>query len=150
MGWVVNVTPRLLYPRDVPGTHCIGGWVGPRAGLNRWGRSPPPRGFDPRTIQPVASRYTDWSYPSPKRVQGFGKLRLCVVLGLAAWIRAMMASFIVDIFFLPRFISSVLVKRVGKGKFGSLPVCLLARKTSARILSSLVCLFTPLKYIHLL
>ena len=124
---------------------------GPQGGSGQVGKiSPPPPGFDPQTVQPVASRYTDWSYPSPKRVQGFGKLRLCVVLGLAAWIRAMMASFIVDIFFLPRFISSVLVKRVGKGKFGSLPVCLLARKTSARILSSLVCLFTPLKYIHLL
>jgi hypothetical protein len=26
--------------------------------------SPPP-GFDPGTVQPVASRYTDWSYPCP-------------------------------------------------------------------------------------
>jgi hypothetical protein len=24
--------------------------------------SPPP-GFDPRTVQPVASRYTDWAIP---------------------------------------------------------------------------------------
>ena len=31
--WVVNVTLRLLYPRERPGTHCIGGWVGPRACL---------------------------------------------------------------------------------------------------------------------
>jgi len=30
MGWVVNATPRPLYPRDRRGTHCIGGWVGPR------------------------------------------------------------------------------------------------------------------------
>ena len=28
-GWVVSTTPRLLYPRERPGTHCIGGWVGP-------------------------------------------------------------------------------------------------------------------------
>ena len=34
MGWVVNTTPRPLYPRERPGTHCIGGWVGPRAGLD--------------------------------------------------------------------------------------------------------------------
>jgi hypothetical protein len=32
-GWVVSTTPRPLYPRERPGTHCTGGWVGPRAGL---------------------------------------------------------------------------------------------------------------------
>ena len=32
MGWVVNDTPQPLYPRERPGTHCIGGWVGLRAG----------------------------------------------------------------------------------------------------------------------
>jgi len=31
MGWVANVTPWPLYPRERPGTHCVGGWVGPRA-----------------------------------------------------------------------------------------------------------------------
>ena len=46
-------------PRERPGTHCIGGWVGPRAGLDGCGKSRPPPGFDPRTVQPVASRYTD-------------------------------------------------------------------------------------------
>ena len=25
MGWVVNATSRPLYPREIPGTHCIGG-----------------------------------------------------------------------------------------------------------------------------
>jgi hypothetical protein len=34
-----------LYPRERPGTHCTGGWVGPRAGLNRCGKSPPPTGI---------------------------------------------------------------------------------------------------------
>jgi hypothetical protein len=33
--------------------------VGPRAGLDRCGKSRPPPGFDSRTVQPVASRYTD-------------------------------------------------------------------------------------------
>jgi hypothetical protein len=34
--------------------------VGPRAGLDRCGKSrPPPLGFNPRTVQPVASHYTD-------------------------------------------------------------------------------------------
>jgi hypothetical protein len=25
---------RPLYPREIPGTHCTGGWLGPRAGLD--------------------------------------------------------------------------------------------------------------------
>jgi hypothetical protein len=29
--------PASLYPRERPGTHCTGGWVGPRAGLDRCG-----------------------------------------------------------------------------------------------------------------
>ena len=59
MGWVVNATPRPLYPRERPGTHCIGDWVGLRAGLDRCGKSCLPPGFDPQTVQPVANRYTD-------------------------------------------------------------------------------------------
>ena len=58
-GWVVSATPRPLYPREKPGTHCIGGWVGLRAGLDRCGKIRPPPEFDPRTVHPVASRYTD-------------------------------------------------------------------------------------------
>ena len=30
---MINAMPRLLYPQERPGIHCIGGWVGPRAGL---------------------------------------------------------------------------------------------------------------------
>ena len=37
---VVNATPRPLYPRERPGTHFIGGWVDPRAGLNGLGKFP--------------------------------------------------------------------------------------------------------------
>jgi hypothetical protein len=37
----------------------IGGRVGPKAGLDGSGKSPPPPGFDPRTVQAVASRYSD-------------------------------------------------------------------------------------------
>ena len=29
-GWVIKARPWPLYPRERPGTHCIGGWVGPR------------------------------------------------------------------------------------------------------------------------
>jgi hypothetical protein len=59
MGWAVNATPRPLYPRQRPGTHCRGGWVGPRVGLDGCWKSRPPPGFNPRTVQPIASRYTD-------------------------------------------------------------------------------------------
>jgi hypothetical protein len=44
MGWVVNATPRPFYPWERPGTHCTGGWVGPRAGLDRCGNFLPPTG----------------------------------------------------------------------------------------------------------
>jgi hypothetical protein len=54
-------TPAALYPRERPGTHCTGGWVGPEAGLDRYGKSRLTLGFDPQTIQPVASRYTNYA-----------------------------------------------------------------------------------------
>ena len=53
--------PVALYPRERPGTHCTGGWVGPTAGLDRCGETRPPPGFDPGTVQPVASHYTDYA-----------------------------------------------------------------------------------------
>jgi len=59
MEWVVNSQPWSLYLRESPGTYCIGGWVGPRACLDGCGKSRFPRGFDPRTVQSVANRYTD-------------------------------------------------------------------------------------------
>jgi hypothetical protein len=34
--------PATLPPRKRPGTHCIRGWVGPRAGLDRCGKISPP------------------------------------------------------------------------------------------------------------
>jgi len=39
MVWVANATSRPLYPRERPGTRWIGGWVGPRAGLDWCGKS---------------------------------------------------------------------------------------------------------------
>ena len=51
--------PAALPPGKRRGTHCTGGWVGPRASLDGWRKSRPPPGFDPRTVQPVASRYAD-------------------------------------------------------------------------------------------
>ena len=60
-GWGVSVTPRPLFtPRERPGTHCTGGWVRPRAGLDRCGISRP-TGIHPRTARPAASRYIDYA-----------------------------------------------------------------------------------------
>ena len=52
MGWVVNATTLPLYPRERPGTHCIGGWVGVRAGLDGCGKSRPQRGSIPEPSNP--------------------------------------------------------------------------------------------------
>jgi hypothetical protein len=49
--------PLRFTPRERPGTHCTGGWVGPRVGLD--GRKiSSPTGIRSRTVQPVVSRYT--------------------------------------------------------------------------------------------
>jgi len=66
MGWVVNATPWPLDPRERPCTHCVGGWVGLRTGLDGCGKFRPQPGFDPRTDQPVVmNRYTDCAIPAP-------------------------------------------------------------------------------------
>ena len=39
--------PAAVYPRERPGTHFTGGWVGLSAGS--------------RTVQPLVNRYTDWA-----------------------------------------------------------------------------------------
>jgi hypothetical protein len=61
--------PAALCPGErTPGTHCTGGWVGPRAGLDTEDRgkilclcreSNPDR----PVVQPVARHYTDWATP---------------------------------------------------------------------------------------
>jgi hypothetical protein len=65
--WVVTFTPLSLYSRErATGTHFIGGWVDPRAGLDdmeKWKFFTLP-GFElptPLVVQPVASRYTVWA-----------------------------------------------------------------------------------------
>ena len=37
--------PAALYPRQIPGTHCTEGWVGPRAGLDKCEKSRPLTGI---------------------------------------------------------------------------------------------------------
>ena len=44
--------PAALYPRERADTHCTGGWVGPRAGLDRCGKSRPHRHSIPGPSSP--------------------------------------------------------------------------------------------------
>ena len=48
--------PAALYPRERRGTHCTGGWLGPRTGLGRFGKSLSQRDSIPvpSSPQPVA------------------------------------------------------------------------------------------------
>jgi hypothetical protein len=62
LDWVVIATPRPLYPRKRPGTHCVGGWVGPRAGLDGCKKSRPPPGFVPWTVQRVTRQNQNWYF----------------------------------------------------------------------------------------
>ena len=55
-GWGVSVTPR-----ERPGTHCTGDWVGLQGWSGQMRKTSSPSGFDPRTVHPVASLYTDWA-----------------------------------------------------------------------------------------
>jgi hypothetical protein len=62
MWWVVNSTSRPFYPREgarYPLYRKLGGAPGP-VWTGAENLAPPP-GFDPRTVQPVASRYIDWA-----------------------------------------------------------------------------------------
>jgi len=53
--------PAALYPRESPGTHFTGGWVGPRAGLDGRKISSSP-GFDPGASSPVTQSLYRLSY----------------------------------------------------------------------------------------
>ena len=54
--------PTALTPNKTPVTHCRGGWVGTREGLDDC-KASPPLVFDLRTVQSVAGRYTDYAIP---------------------------------------------------------------------------------------
>jgi len=59
-GGVVKATPRPLYPRERDTVTILleAGWAPEQVWMGA-GKSRPPPGFDPRNVQPVASRYTD-------------------------------------------------------------------------------------------
>jgi hypothetical protein len=65
--------PSAVFPEErTPGTHCTGGWVGLRAGLDTEVRGKiicPCRGSNPDrpVVQSVVRHYTDWATPAPLR-----------------------------------------------------------------------------------
>ena len=62
-GWVDNAMPQPIYHR-YPLHRGLGRPQGPSG--REWVISPPPR-FDPRTFQPLASRYTAYVIRAPRR-----------------------------------------------------------------------------------
>ena len=64
-GCVVSITPRPPLPRERPGTHCTGGWVGRGADLDRCGKSRPTGIRSPDRPARSESLYR-LSYPAPK------------------------------------------------------------------------------------
>jgi hypothetical protein len=72
IGWVVNITPRPLYPRGksprYPFDRRLGGPQN-RSGRRGEDKNLVPTGTRtpaPSAVQPVASRYTDWAIPAPQ------------------------------------------------------------------------------------
>jgi len=74
MGWMVNATLRPLYLRkktQYPLYRRLGGIQGWSGQVRKI--SPPPV-FDPRTIQPLASRYTDYTIPAHNDASSWSKI----------------------------------------------------------------------------
>ena len=67
--WVVNTTPRPLHPRAnktrYPVCKMLGWLQAPSSRASRKSNLFAPLGFEPRTVQSVASRYTNHGIPPP-------------------------------------------------------------------------------------
>ena len=53
--------------------------------------SPQP-GFDPRTVQPVASRYTDWTIPAPNNGEEGGEMFRVSLFLVNRWLRCLYSA----------------------------------------------------------
>ena len=63
-GWPTP-RPGRFTPGGRPGTHCIGGWVSPRACLDRCGKSRPPTGIPSPDRQARSDSLYRLRYPGP-------------------------------------------------------------------------------------
>jgi hypothetical protein len=64
--WLVNATPRPLYPRERSVTRCVGGWLCPRSVLDGCGKSrpPPPNRDSIPGSSSIEGRYTSCTFPA--------------------------------------------------------------------------------------
>jgi hypothetical protein len=67
--WSASRPGHFIPWERAPGTHWLRRWVGPRAGLDTVSKTkiPSPReesNPDHPIVQPVSSRYTDWTIPA--------------------------------------------------------------------------------------
>ena len=76
---VVNVTPRPLYPKKDP-YPLYRRLVVSQGSSGRVRKISPTQGFNPRTVQPVASRYTDWAIPAPRQNHISSNLYACYTI----------------------------------------------------------------------
>jgi hypothetical protein len=80
MGWVVNATPRPVYPRERSGAHCKGRWVGPRADVKRCGKSHPHRDSIPGPYMNYVRPTINTALRKMKylHLQRFGDFKICI------------------------------------------------------------------------
>jgi hypothetical protein len=62
--WSASLPCRFTPRERAPGTHWIGGWLGPRASLDDVEKRNS-RNSEVSAVQPVASRYTDYASRTP-------------------------------------------------------------------------------------
>jgi hypothetical protein len=63
--WSASRPGRAFTPGErTPGTHCTGGWVGLRAGLDTEARGDRGSNPDRPVVQPVVRHYTAWANPA--------------------------------------------------------------------------------------
>jgi hypothetical protein len=74
-GWGISVTPRPLFTPEKDPVSIIqeAGWAPEPDWTGEENLAPPP-GFDPRTVQPVASHYTNWATRSTQSKEEACKL----------------------------------------------------------------------------
>jgi hypothetical protein len=67
--WSPSRTGRFTAGEKAPGTHWIGGWLGPKTGLDEVEKILDPTGTRTPTPRPsMASRYTECAIPAPSEV----------------------------------------------------------------------------------
>jgi hypothetical protein len=71
MGWVANATLRPLYPWKETRYPLYRRLGGPQDQSGRVWKISPLLEFDPRTVQPVASPYTNWAIPVHRQLMVF-------------------------------------------------------------------------------